>query len=468
MFLDGRASGGRTASACKGPEPTWEPVEGDRPAGHRRAAPGRRRSTAPVERRPTTRRPPSEARARRRRARRATAGSRSTASAAAFGQAGSAAGELLEESGAFAAGEFQVLNVFDKGGERYPKFTDDASTSSPSCTSRTTSWSRSRRSSPQRTEPGRAPARAGDRRDPPHQYVYMIRDLGASRQPARVHHDRLADRVPASVLAAAPPRRASCVANRSRRRRTAGEGARPMGQYLPVVACCVLAVAVRSAQLRRVAAARAAPPVGGQGSAVRVRHRAEPRATRSASRSPSTSSRCCSSCSTSRSSSSTRTRSIARSLGAFGFWEMIAFSVVFFAAVRLRGRARGALDWGPLQRCRGRLDASMVPPSARRPRTIRRVGAEGRIEERQRGRRSPDGRRQRRPRRRARRARRTTSSPASSRTSSSGRAAAAAVAGVVRSRVLRDRDDGHRCRALRPQPASAWRSSAPRRARPTS
>ena len=34
------------------------------------------------------------------------------------------------------------------------------------------------------------------------------------------------------------------------------------------------------------------------------------------------------------------------------------------------------------------------------------------------------------------------------------------VAGLVRAGVLRDRDDGHRRRALRHRPASAWRSSA--------
>ena len=35
-------------------------------------------------------------------------------------------------------------------------------------------------------------------------------------------------------------------------------------------------------------------------------------------------------------------------LGSFGFWEMIAFSAVFFAAF-VYVVARGALDWGPLQ-----------------------------------------------------------------------------------------------------------------------
>jgi hypothetical protein len=37
---------------------------------------------------------------------------------------------------------------------------------------------------PQRTEPGRAPARAEIDETQPHRYVVMIRDLGARRRPA--------------------------------------------------------------------------------------------------------------------------------------------------------------------------------------------------------------------------------------------------------------------------------------------
>ena len=47
-----------------------------------------------------------------------------------------------------------------------------------------------------------------------------------------------------------------------------------MGQYLPIVAAAGARRGVRRAQLRRLATARTAPPVVGQGSAVRVRHRA--------------------------------------------------------------------------------------------------------------------------------------------------------------------------------------------------
>lgn len=67
-----------------------------------------------------------------------------------------------------------------------------------------------------------------------------------------------------------------------------------------------------------------------------------------------------------------------RELGSFAFWEMIAFTVVFFAAF-VYVVARGALDWGPAQKYR-RLDSSV---SAERTltSTIRRVGTEGRIDE---------------------------------------------------------------------------------------
>ncbi len=65
-------------------------------------------------------------------------------------------------------------------------------------------------------------------------------------------------------------------------------------------------------------------------------------------------------------------------LGSFGFWEMIAFSAVFFAAF-VYVVARGALDWGPLQKYR-RLD-SAVSAERTLTSTIRRVGTEGRLDE---------------------------------------------------------------------------------------
>lgn len=67
-----------------------------------------------------------------------------------------------------------------------------------------------------------------------------------------------------------------------------------------------------------------------------------------------------------------------RFLGSYAFWEMVAFSVVFFAAF-VYMVARGALDWGPVQRYR-RLDES-VTEARTTTSTIRRVGTEGRVGE---------------------------------------------------------------------------------------
>jgi hypothetical protein len=101
-----------------------------------------------------------------------------------FGQAASAAGTFLEETNTFAAGEFKAVNVFDIGGERYPKIGDfdlfaffhephfavvDVAPIQPT-----------------RTEPGRAPAAAAIDPTRQHQYVYMERNLGTRRQPAFV------------------------------------------------------------------------------------------------------------------------------------------------------------------------------------------------------------------------------------------------------------------------------------------
>lgn len=73
-------------------------------------------------------------------------------------------------------------------------------------------------------------------------------------------------------------------------------------------------------------------------------------------------------------------------LGSFAFFEMLAFSGVFFVAF-VYVVARGALDWGPLQRA-GRTDSSfdgVVSAARTTTSTIRRVGAEGRIEADQEG-----------------------------------------------------------------------------------
>lgn len=101
-----------------------------------------------------------------------------------YQQAGAAAGTLLEEAGAFAAGEFQVLNVFDKGGQRSPqpfgsRFDFLAFFHKPHYAVVEVAPLVK-----QRDEPGRAPAKPEIDTSRPHQYVYMIRDLGAKRKPA--------------------------------------------------------------------------------------------------------------------------------------------------------------------------------------------------------------------------------------------------------------------------------------------
>jgi NADH-quinone oxidoreductase subunit A len=66
-------------------------------------------------------------------------------------------------------------------------------------------------------------------------------------------------------------------------------------------------------------------------------------------------------------------------LGSFAFFEMLAFSAVFFVAF-VYVVARGALDWGPVQKYR-RLDDSLsgvVSAERTASSTIRRVGVEGR------------------------------------------------------------------------------------------
>ena len=100
-----------------------------------------------------------------------------------FGQASSAAGVFLEETGAFAAGEFQAVSVFDTGGARFPMIGDFdlfAFWHEPHYVVVEVAALE-----PTRTEPGRArPAVIDETRQ--RQYVYMIRNLGTRRQPAFV------------------------------------------------------------------------------------------------------------------------------------------------------------------------------------------------------------------------------------------------------------------------------------------
>jgi hypothetical protein len=104
--------------------------------------------------------------------------------AASYGQAASAAEGYLIESGAFAGGDYRVMNVYNTGGERYPRFADGS-------VDFLAFWHKPRYIVvevapliPVRLEPGRAPTIPQIDEAAPHQYVYMIRDKGSKRQPA--------------------------------------------------------------------------------------------------------------------------------------------------------------------------------------------------------------------------------------------------------------------------------------------
>ena len=100
------------------------------------------------------------------------------------GQAIAAADEIIQiEAEMYAAGEYEATRVYVRGGERYPKIGDEfdffAFFHKPSY-----AVVEIAPLIPQRTEPGRAPARPVIDESQPHQYVVMIRDLGTKRQPA--------------------------------------------------------------------------------------------------------------------------------------------------------------------------------------------------------------------------------------------------------------------------------------------
>jgi hypothetical protein len=100
-----------------------------------------------------------------------------------FGQAAAAAGVVIEDDGTLKAGEYKVVGVFDKGGERFPKIGESidfiAFMHRPH-------WIVAEVAAlvPQRAEPGRAPASAEIDNTQSRRYVYMIRDLGDKRVPA--------------------------------------------------------------------------------------------------------------------------------------------------------------------------------------------------------------------------------------------------------------------------------------------
>jgi hypothetical protein len=103
----------------------------------------------------------------------------------AFGQAQASASEVLIEEGAFAAGQFEIVEVFDIGGERYPKINDSLDFIAFFHTPHYV-VAEAAPYVPVRTEPGRAPARPEIDETRQREYVYMVRDLGARRQPALV------------------------------------------------------------------------------------------------------------------------------------------------------------------------------------------------------------------------------------------------------------------------------------------
>jgi hypothetical protein len=104
--------------------------------------------------------------------------------AGSFQQAGAAATVLLEEAGAFEAGQFEVVNVFDKGGERSPQFFNGSVDFLAFFHKPHYVVVEVAPLVEQRVEPGRAPARPVIDNTRPREYVYMIRDLGSLRKPA--------------------------------------------------------------------------------------------------------------------------------------------------------------------------------------------------------------------------------------------------------------------------------------------
>lgn len=100
------------------------------------------------------------------------------------GQAIAAADEIIQvEAELYAAGEYEATAVYLRGGDRWPKITDEIDF---------TAFLHKPKYAiveiapvvPQRAEPGRAPSRPVVDESQPHQYVVMIRDLGSKRQPA--------------------------------------------------------------------------------------------------------------------------------------------------------------------------------------------------------------------------------------------------------------------------------------------
>jgi hypothetical protein len=102
-----------------------------------------------------------------------------------FGQAEAAATIFLEEEEAFAAGEFDVTNVYEVGGEAYPKlFGVDALDQIAFWRTPYYTLVEVAPYEPLLVEAGRAPTAPRIDESMQRQYVYMIRDLGSLREPA--------------------------------------------------------------------------------------------------------------------------------------------------------------------------------------------------------------------------------------------------------------------------------------------
>ena len=101
------------------------------------------------------------------------------------GQAIASADEIIQvEAEMYAAGDYEAVAVYDKGGERYPKFAGDKIDFIAFFHKPHYAIVEIAPLVPQRSEPGRAPARNVIDTTKPHQYVLMTRDLGTKRQPA--------------------------------------------------------------------------------------------------------------------------------------------------------------------------------------------------------------------------------------------------------------------------------------------
>lgn len=112
----------------------------------------------------------------------------------AFGQAQATASVFLEEEGAFAAGTYVITDIYDIGGDRYPRI---EAGNIPGLTNDSLDFfafwhdphyvvAEAAPFVQVREEAGRAPVSPVIDDERQRQYVYMVRDLGARRQPAVV------------------------------------------------------------------------------------------------------------------------------------------------------------------------------------------------------------------------------------------------------------------------------------------